>query len=213
MENGSFGAVSNEQYTWEPVSYENYVDENSDVMLYYLDAREVKKQAPFLNFDINNFNGNVKNYQFHYSNDLSVIYASTKGETYDASEDNATLGIHTRGCGVIPPSQMRNSVYDYVALIQQAAAKEGLTLSKADIYGGAYDAQIQNYIEDLIVDEEALELAFEGTRFFDLMRVAHRRGDASYLAKRVSQRSGSVNSALYNKLLDTKNWYFPLPQY
>ena len=213
VEKGSFGVVSDEEYMWEPVSYENYVDENSDVMLYYLDAREVKKQAPFLNFDINNFNGNVKNYQFHYSNDLSVIYASTKGETYDASEDNATLGIHTRGCGVIPPSQMRNSVYDYVALIQQAAAKEGLTLSKADIYGGAYDAQIQNYIEDLIVDEEALELAFEGTRFFDLMRVAHRRGDASYLAKRVSQRSGSVNSALYNKLLDTKNWYFPLPQY
>lgn len=212
VENGSFTDVSNEQYTWEPVSYENFVDENSDVMLYYLDAREVQKQPSFLNFDITSLNGYTKHYTCHYSNDLSVIYSSFITETYDASEDYATMGIHTRGCGIVPPSHMKNSVYDYVKLIQKAAAKEGLDLTKQDIYSGDYDAQIQNYIEDLIVDEEALELAFEGTRFFDLMRVAHRRGDASYLAKRVSKRSGSENSTLYNKLLNTKNWYFPLPQ-
>ena len=206
-------AAENLAFTWTAASYENYIDESCNAMLYYLDGREIAKAPTFLNFDLSIFNGNITAYNCHTSNDLSVINTSTKSESYSTGDDRAVLGIHTRGCGVVPPSQMRNSVYDYVKLIQKAAEKDGLTLSKKDIYSGNYDAQIQNYIEDLIVDEEALELAFEGTRFFDLMRVAHRRGDASYLAERVSKRSGSKDASLYSKLLNTKNWYFPLPNY
>ena len=60
-----------------------------------------------------------------------------------------------------------------------------------------------------------LELAFEGCRFFDLMRVAHRRNDASYLANRVARRNGkdNVDAALAAKLAaSSDNWYFKLPQ-
>ena len=179
-------------------------------MLYYIDARELKKNAPFLNFDRNELEGHYNNYSCQTTPDLASIERNTVNEEQDG--DRGTIGIHARGCGIIPPSQNKMSVYDYVTLIQKAASAEGKTLTKQDIYNGSYDADIQNYVEDLIIDEMALELAFEGTRFFDLMRVAHRRNDNSYLAERVSKRSGVKDMALYSKLLSRKNWYFPLPQ-
>ena len=66
-------------------------------------------------------------------------------------------------------------------------------------------------VEDLIINEMALEGAFEGYRFNDLMRVALRRGDASYLATPVSRRNGETDDTLYQLLMDSKNWYLPLP--
>ncbi len=198
---------------WFPLSYQNYTDANCSVMLYYLDAREVKRSASFLNFDKNVFDGNYNAYNVKFRTSLVDRDLRSATVQYAESDDHATVGIHTRGCGVVPPSQMKNSVYDYVTLIQQRAGlkENGQPLSMDDIYGGAYDTKVRQIIEDLIVEEEAMELAFEGTRFFDLMRVAHRRGDASYLAERVSKRNGEKDAALYSKLLDTKNWYFPLP--
>lgn len=65
-------------------------------------------------------------------------------------------------------------------------------------------------VEDLIVDEMALETAFEGTRYYDLMRVALRRGDATYLAAKVAARSGESqqrDEALYTRLSSIDNWY------
>lgn len=196
---------------WIPISYENYTDETCTAYLYYLDAREVKKNAPFLDFDLSVMASNINSLPCHYSEDKANINARTVNVLLGGT-DNPCIGVHAHGCGVLPMSKMRTSSYDYVKLIQKAAATEGKELTKQDIYSGNYDADIQNYIEDLIVEEEALELAFEGTRFFDLMRVAHRRNDPSYLAERVSKRSGKQDAALYSKLMDKKNWYFPLPQ-
>ena len=65
-------------------------------------------------------------------------------------------------------------------------------------------------VEDLIINEMALEGAFEGYRFYDLMRVALRRNDPNYLAAPVSQRMGIRDNNIYSLLMDTKNWYLPL---
>ena len=73
------------------------------------------------------------------------------------------------------------------------------------------DEWVKEAVEDLIIDEDALELAFEGCRFSDLARVAIRRGDNSFLAKRVAKRKGTIDMEMYNMLLNQDSWYLPFP--
>ena len=79
-----------------------------------------------------------------------------------------------------------------------------------------------NYIADLVIDELALELAWEGTRFGDLIRFAKAMGDNDVLAKRVAGRAYEndvtyrsneyqMDADLYGKLSNEANWYLPLP--
>ncbi len=65
-------------------------------------------------------------------------------------------------------------------------------------------------VEDLIVDEMALETAFEGNRFADLMRVARHRDDPAYLADKVARRKGENhprNEELFVRLSTPDNWF------
>lgn len=85
-----------------------------------------------------------------------------------------------------------------------------------------------NAVEKLIADEMALETAFEGTRFFDLMRIAsHMNNDPAspsgteWLAWLVSRRSLNLmpyenvtqKGTLYPTLLSPANWYLRSPEY
>ena len=106
-----------------------------------------------------------------------------------------TYGVHSLGSG---DSHVNN--YYVLPQPEQALATRQDTV----------DYQIP-LVEDLIINEMALEGAFEGNRYYDLMRVALRRGDAAYLADPVSQRGYEQNTALRTLLLDSKNWYLPLP--
>jgi len=68
------------------------------------------------------------------------------------------------------------------------------------------------YIEDLIMDERAMELAFEGHRWFDLVRVATRRSDPAYLADKVAAKYDDpiLAEQVKAKLMQPANWYLPL---
>ncbi len=63
------------------------------------------------------------------------------------------------------------------------------------------------YVEDKIIEELALETAFEGNRFQDLMRIAFRRSDPSYLADKVSEKYTNNKETMRSKLMDENNWY------
>ena len=63
------------------------------------------------------------------------------------------------------------------------------------------------YVEDKIVEELALETAFEGSRFQDLMRIAIRRNDAAYLADRIAAKHSRNEQAIRAKLMNETNWY------
>ena len=104
-------------------------------------------------------------------------------------------GIHARGGGEV----FRNSVYDF-----------------PDMSGDTLDVRVwtrerlMEYVEDRIVEEQALESAFEGQRFYTLMRIALRRNDPTYLADKVAHRSGTLQPAdnvLYDRLSNPSNWY------
>jgi SusD family. len=68
------------------------------------------------------------------------------------------------------------------------------------------------FVENLIQKELALETAFEGNRFHDLMRIALRRikngeGDESYLATPIAAKHTGNESAIRAKLMNRDNWY------
>ncbi len=64
-------------------------------------------------------------------------------------------------------------------------------------------------VEDIIINERALELAFEGKRWFDLLRIA-RRGRTDYMLKQISQNMPEEKQAeIKERLKYPKNWYLP----
>lgn len=69
-------------------------------------------------------------------------------------------------------------------------------------------------IENAVLDESALELAYEGQRWGDLVRIAIRRNDPSILADRIYeklQRAGYAEAgAVRDKLMNRDNWFLPL---
>ena len=115
------------------------------------------------------------------------------------------VGIHARGAGDV--------AYDtlYYVLKPKVIGEK--------LYGDSVALTFNDtieYIDELIIDELALESTLEGNRFGDLIRFARRRGDwgdgnyYDFLANRVANRSGEKNDSLYNKLSGSEeNWYLP----
>lgn len=120
------------------------------------------------------------------------------------------VGIHGRGTGDV--------YYDdkYYVLDSTVIAKR-LGIAPSDV---TFNDTVQ-FIDELIIDELALESTMEGNRFGDLIRFAKRRqawGDSEYrdfLALRVANRGGEEaeaeeRDALYNKLSGSEEyWYLP----
>jgi starch-binding outer membrane protein, SusD/RagB family len=105
-----------------------------------------------------------------------------------------TIGVHARGCG--------DSGADKHYVMPYKTTKNDTI----------------DFVEDKICDELALETAFEGYRFFDLIRLTMHRNDwyqtnnNAYLANKVAGRKGSANfdQDLNDKLMIESNWYLPL---
>lgn len=100
---------------------------------------------------------------------------------------NNTMGYHACGCGDVE--------CDTTYIIPELATREDSIA----------------FVEQKILDEMALECSCEGTRFYDLMRYALRHNDNEFLANKVARRDGELNEDLYQRLLERKNWYLPLP--
>lgn len=175
----------------------------------------------------------------YYAADSLRVAEFTNFLDFTADVWNSNCGIHARGCGrqyytgqnssaswpgEYPSTNIagyRDSThYAYDKLL----AKQGVDLPTADI------DDIIDAVENIIVDELALEAPFEGIRFTDLVRVAEHknasgRQGTEWLADKVASRNmrqskddpsviiGQRDEDIYTKLKDKQNWYFSLPQW
>lgn len=126
------------------------------------------------------------------------------------SELETNYGIHSHGSGVTGDGNYPGrSPYQLDTIV-------GMKMKKiADMYNvsvGATKADSINAMEDILCDEYALELAFEGTRWYDLMRLARHKNKAGlygadfggrWLARKLMYKNPTKD------LTDPNNWYLP----
>jgi len=106
-----------------------------------------------------------------------------------------TIGIHTRGSGWTPMNE-------YYQLPEDSLMTE-TELTPIQ----------QAWVSEKLLDEEALELAFEGTRYYDVMRFALRASNpGQFMADRIYCRQGeenkeSVRAEIKVDISNPQNWY------
>ena len=120
-------------------------------------------------------------------------------------EDN--WGIHSRGTYY---TQGSFSPYQYNTIVGRKLEELN---GQWSMFNGQWTmADTINAVEDIICDEMALELAFEGSRFGDLTRIARHKNQAAlygsdfgsrWLAAKLAYKHPAVS------LLDERNWYLP----
>ena len=109
------------------------------------------------------------------------------------TEDNHnTIGIHTRGSGWTPSNEFYQLPDDSLMTEEQ---KKPIQTA---------------FVDSLLLNECGLELAFEGTRFYDIMRFAFRQQNPeAFLAEKVAARRGknNIDEGLKSRLMNRQNWY------
>ena len=109
-----------------------------------------------------------------------------------------TIGMHSRGSGWTP----LNEFYQFPDSVEQDGVNVAVPL-----------AEQQEYVRDLLLTEDALEFAFEGVRYYDLMRFAMREPNpGQFLSDRIYNRRGTdnrdaVRSEIKTDLNNPQNWY------
>jgi hypothetical protein len=135
------------------------------------------------------------------TNTTTALAIVNNGSNYDVSQSRVQMGVRGRvGLGGTSDGiRISNIVYTHDPYNNEITGYRNLTnnlLAK------------QQLLEEEILNERARELAFEGERFNDLVRVAKRRNDPSFLARIVSEKyPPGKREQMYNYLLDENHWY------
>ena len=124
-------------------------------------------------------------------------------------------GIHRHGCS---DASGIDGVYSLYQMDTEVLRKLDEIESMFEVTSaGSEDslAVIVNAVEDLLCDEYAMEFAFEGCRYADLMRLARHKNESSpagygtnfggrWLARKLAFKNPVKN------LEDEQNWYLPM---
>ena len=139
------------------------------------------------------------------------MFLDFTSDSYDNNVGTATRG---RGRAIgFPTSDYLipdYTPYDTIKVVdgETGEEKDTVVVSKDPIRLAAAKADSIEYVEDRIIDEMAAETAFEGSRFFDLMRIARHRGRwPAYAAEKVAARFGNGGEAVKARLMDESEWF------
>jgi hypothetical protein len=88
------------------------------------------------------------------------------------------------------------------------AVRERVSLDPYDFLDAS--APLDLFLE-LIIKERAMELAMEGKRWFDLVRVATNEKQPDFLISRVvAGRTVAERSQIRARIIDPRGWYLPI---
>lgn len=121
-----------------------------------------------------------------------------------------TMGIHSRGSGWTPYNEFyRLPEAEPIPVVDEEGNPiEGLFVIEKD--SPELVEKQQAFVDSLLLNENGLEMAFEGPRFYDIMRFAMRQSNPEkFLAEKVAARRGknNIDEALKSRLMDKRNWY------
>lgn len=121
-----------------------------------------------------------------------------------------TIGIHTHGSGWTPYNEYyRLPEAEPIPVLDEFGEPiEGMFLIQKDT--PELIAKQKAVVDSLLLNEDGLELAYEGTRFYDIMRFAFRQPNPEqFLAEKVAARRGknNVDEGLKSRLMNRQNWY------
>jgi hypothetical protein len=145
-----------------------------------------------------------------YSSDIIFIRAADVhlmlAEALNRSGDPATaLILLNAGINSLSPKPAPYSRWNGNLGVRGRALLQARVIP-AEVTGDA----MTELIEDYIIAERAMELAFEGRRWFDLVRSAKRRNNPDYLASRVAAKYSEPQYSQVRAYLGNEaNWNLP----
>lgn len=165
------------------------------------------------------YNPDLTDFDFSVAPDSSMVTGQDTFKVMNGKKEIDSIVVRTTtlyGNAGMPDQNFGNGIYDGWYTISDSVVVKGKK-GRNSVIDSIYvnyipTAYMVDKVEQMIIDEMALETAFEGHRFYDLMRFAMRREDPSFLADKVARRAGEEagrDEALFNKLNDPTydSWY------
>ena len=147
-----------------------------------------------------------KSYQFLHNSNVSMLVEADSIYFLNTASKHM-VGIHFHGAGAVDDGATWMSAYNYKDVVEERIEK---IRGDFGLPAGAYSEEDYiNAVEDLLCDEYALEFAFEGTRFSDLLRIARHKNMAgsfggtfgdTWLSKKLEKNAAGIT---------TQNCYLP----
>lgn len=182
-----------------------------------IDSTTIKYDTTYVYNTFNKVCSYIPKSEFLKAKDKTYMNYTTEFTSLNGTEPN-NVGVHSRGCGEVGFAD--SLYYTYPNMLYKKCVEMGRDTTNMTM------ADSINAVENLIVDELALETAWEGNRYPDLLRIASHKGDAGVqwfadkIARRGDKRDPNVDykatseyQTLYNKLLNKENWFLKLPNY